>query len=217
MGAIRMSSAFLRGLSWLAVVTLAVVTLAAGGAYAQAINSPNAVVESAIAELTAALEGNREALAEDEAALHDLIDEILLPRFDRKYAARLVLGKHWRAADDSQRERFVETFYRALLRKYADGILQYEPDRVEVLPFRGDATRQRTTVRTNVKLDDGTDAKVNYGLVMRDAGWLLFDVTIEGISYVRNFRAELDSEIRSTSLEAVITRFENEAGTVASE
>ena len=207
-----MSSAFLRSLLWLGVVSLA-----AGSAFAQATNSPNDVVETAIAELTMALNGNKETLAEDEVALHSMIDEILLPRFDRKYAAQLVLGKHWRAADDSQRERFIEAFYRALLRKYADGILEYEPGRVEVLPFRGDATRQRTIVRTNVKLDDGTDAKVNYGLVMRDAGWLLFDVTIEGISYVRNYRAELDSEIRSTSLEAVITRFENEAGTVTSE
>ena len=178
----------------------------------QASQSPNAVVESAIAELTVALDGNKEALAEDRAALHEVIDSILLPRFDRKYAAQLVLGKHWRAADAAQRERFIDAFYSALLRKYADGVLEFEPGRVEVLPFRGDTTRQRTTVRTNVRLDDGTDTQVNYGLVMRDAGWLLFDVTIEGISYVRNFRAELDSEIRSSSLEAVISRYESEAG-----
>jgi phospholipid transport system substrate-binding protein len=68
-----------------------------------------------------------------------------------------------------------------------------------------------------VELNDGKDAPVNYGLVRRDSGWKIFDVTIEGISYVRNFRAELDSEINATSLEETILRFENEAGITSGE
>jgi len=66
-------------------------------------------------------------------------------------------------------------------------------------------------VRSIVRLDDGSRVPVNYGLVKRENGWLLFDVTIEGVSYIRNFRAELDSEIRSSSLAAVIERLEKEA------
>ena len=175
-----------------------------------AMNEPNELVESAIAELATSLDGRKEALAEDRDALHELIDDILLPRFDRNYAARLVLGRHWRNANDLQRDRFIEAFYNAMLRRYADGVLEFEQDRIEVLPFRGDATKQRTMVRTIVLLNDGSRVPVNYGLVMRDSGWLIFDVTIEGVSYIRNYRAELDAEIRSTSLDAVIERFETE-------
>jgi phospholipid transport system substrate-binding protein len=58
---------------------------------------------------------------------------------------------------------------------------------------------------------------VVYDMVKRDEDWLMFNVVIEGISYVRNFRAELDSEIRGSSLEAVIERLEKEAGIVADE
>lgn len=181
------------------------------------IPSPNAIVESAIDELAAGLNGRKEELTANRAALHSLIDRILLPRFDRRYAAQLVLGKHWRDASDAQRKRFIDAFYGALLRKYADGVLEFEQDRIEVLPFRGDATKQRTMVRTMVLLNDGNRVPVNYGLVMRDAGWLIFDVTIEGVSYIRNYRAELDAEIRSTSLDAVISRFEAEASQTASE
>jgi len=176
-----------------------------------ASNDPNALIDGAIVELSAALDGQREVLAEDRAALYALIDEILLPRFDRQYAAQLVLGRHWRVADNDQKSRFVDAFYNAMLRQYADGVLEFQSDQVEVLPFRGDATKQRTMVRTIVKLDDGTKVPVNYGLVMRDSGWLMFDVTIEGVSYVRNFRAELDAEIRAESLDVVIERFEREA------
>lgn len=188
-----------------------IALLFAAAAPAATEDDPNALINAAIAELSAGLDGRREQLAADRQALYKLIDGILLPRFDTQYAAQLVLGQHWRNASAAQRKRFIDAFYGALLRKYADGVLEFEPGRVEVLPFRGDETKQRTMVRTIVRLNDGQRVPVNYGLVMRDAGWLIFDVTIEGVSYVRNFRAELDTEIRASGLDAVIARLEREA------
>ncbi len=122
-----------------------------------------------------------------------------------------MLARHWRGANKEQRDRFVEAFYRTLIHRYADGVLEFEFDRVEILPFRGDATRRITSVKTVVELDDGTKVPVNYTLVNREAGWQMFDVTIEGVSYVRNFRAEFDAEIKASSLDAVIDRLEQEA------
>lgn len=175
--------------------------------------SPNDVIQSASEELTAALSGRKEALAANRDELYATIDSILLPRFDRRYAAQLVLGRHWRDANAEQRDRFIGAFYGSLLRKYSDGVLEFSQDRIEVLPFRGDLSKPRTTVKTIVTLDDGTKVPVNYGMVNRDSNWLMFDVTIEGISYVRNFRTELNSEIQATGLDAVITRLEGEATT----
>jgi phospholipid transport system substrate-binding protein len=128
-----------------------------------------------------------------------------------------VLAKHWRTASEEQQGRFIEAFYRALLRQYADGILEFDPEMITVLPFRGDDTKKRTRVRSTVSLDDGSSVSVDYELVKRKAGWLVFNVVIEGVSYVRNFRAELDSEIRASSLDAVIERLESEAGIVIAE
>ena len=175
--------------------------------------SPNDVIQSASEELTAALSGRKEALAANRDELYATIDSILLPRFDRRYAAQLVLGRHWRDANAEQRDRFIGAFYGSLLRKYSDGVLEFSQDRIEILPFRGDLSKPRTTVKTIVTLDDGTKVPVNYGMVSRDSNWLMFDVTIEGISYVRNFRTELNSEIQVTGLDAVITRLEGEATT----
>ncbi len=177
--------------------------------------TPVEVIAGAVELLAEKLDGRRDELAADRQALYAVIDEILLPRFDRKFAAQVVLAKHWRSADGEQRERFIEAFYQALLRRYADGVLEFEQSKVTVLPFRGDVSKPRTKVRSTVKLDDGSTVSVDYELVKRESGWLLFNVVIEGISYVRNFRAELDSEIRGSSLGAVIERLENEAGIVA--
>ena len=194
---------------------LTLLLLAAG--VASADDSPNTVIEESVTLLAEQMDGRQEELSADRAALYDIIDGILLPRFDRRFAAQLVLAKHWRGASEEQQTRFIEAFYQALLRKYADGILEFDPNMITVLPFRGDASGKRSKVRSTVKLDDGSSVSVDYELVKRKAGWLVFNVIIEGVSYVRNFRAELDSEIRASSLDAVIERLESEAGIAAGE
>ncbi len=174
--------------------------------------TPTQVIEESVNLLAEKMDGRSEELAADRSSLYSLIDEILLPRFDRKFAAQMVLAKHWRTADEEQRGRFIAAFYQSLLRRYADGVLEFEQDRVRVLPYRGDETKPRAKVRSTVRLNDGSTVSVDYELVKRKAGWMLFNVVIEGVSYIRNYRTELDSEIRSSSLDAVIDRLEREAG-----
>lgn len=184
---------------------------------ARAAAEPIDVIREAVDLLTDGLDGRKEELAADKNALYAFIDGILLPRFDRQFAAGAVLGKHWRTASDEQKDRFVAAFYTALLHRYADGILEFDTDRVEILPYKGDANKRTTVVKTRVKLDDGTKVPVHYTLVNREDQWRMFDVKIEGVSYVRNYRAELESEIRRSSLDKVIQRLENDAGIAADE
>jgi phospholipid transport system substrate-binding protein len=194
---------------------LVVLLLTIGTATAE--DSPNTVIESAVNELAEKMDGRKEELADDRQALYEIIDGIFLPRFDSRFAAQLVLARHWREASKEQQDRFIDAFYHALLRKYADGILEFDPDMITVEPFRGDESGKRATVRSSVDMDDGSKVSVDYELVRRKAGWLVFNVVIEGVSYVRNFRAELDSEIKGSSLDAVIERLEREAGATADE
>jgi len=198
---------------WIAL-TAAALSLASLTAFA---DSPNSVIEEAVDLLAEGLDGRKSELAADRPALYKLIDSILLPRFDREFAARVVLAKHWKTASAEQKERFIEAFYQSLMRRYADGVLEFDPNRITILPFRGDATKNRTKVRSTVVLDDGSKVAVDYDLVKRESGWLVFNVAIEGVSYVINYRAELDSEINSSSLGAVINRLEKEAGISANE
>jgi phospholipid transport system substrate-binding protein len=199
----RRIDSFLKAACLAAVLLLSTATANPG--------SPDAVIEGAVTELTDKLSGRKEELAEDRDALYALINDILLPRFDRKLAAQLVLAKHWRTASDEQRERFIEAFYNSLLRKYADGMLEFDEDRIDVIEFRGDTSAKRSLVKTNVTLNDGTKVPVHYDLVNRGDRWLIFNVKVEGVSYVSNYRTEIDSEIRATSLAAVIERLESEA------
>ena len=204
---------------WIAL-TAALLSLSSLTAFAETTNTtntPNSVIEESVALLTETLDGRKSELAADRPALYELIDGILLPRFDRRFAAQVVLAKHWRTASTAQRDRFIEAFYQSLMRRYADGVLEFDPRKITVLPFRGDATKNRTKVRSTVQLDDGSKVAVDYDLVKRESGWLVFNVVVEGVSYVRNYRAELDSEVSGSSLDAVIERLEREAGILADE
>ena len=187
--------------------------LAAGPTWAA---TPVEVITEAVELLTEGLDTRKDEFVEDEDALYAFIDGILLPRFDREFAAGAVLGKHWRTATDEQKSRFVEAFYSSLVHRYADGILEFDTGRVEILPYRG-AAKRTATVKTYVRLEDSTKIPVYYTLVNREDKWRMFNVTIEGVSYVRNFKMELESQIRDSGLEKVIQRLETEAGLVASE
>ncbi len=178
--------------------------------------APVEVITEAVELLTEGLDSRKDEFIADNDALYAFIDGILLPRFDREFAAGAVLGKHWRAATDEQKSRFVEAFYVSLVHRYADGLLEFDTDRVEILPFRG-AKKRTATVKTNVRLDDSTKIPVHYTLVNREDQWRMFNVTIEGVSYIRNYKMEMESQIRDSGLEKVIHRLETEAGLVASE
>jgi phospholipid transport system substrate-binding protein len=171
---------------------------------------PQELMQKVADELLDELNANREALKKDPAALRGLVDRHLLPHFDTDYAARLVLGPHWRTATPEQRKRFVEAFYQSLMANYGDALLEFTSDRMKILPFKGDPAATSATVRTEVKRSNGTPVPVNYSLRKTAQGWKAWDVTIEGISYVKNFRTDFGSEINEKGLDAVIQRLESQ-------
>jgi len=171
---------------------------------------PQELMEKVSQDMLSDLDAHRSQLEKDPAGLRALVDKHLLPYFDTDYAARLVLGKYWRNATDAQRKRFIEAFYGSLMADYGDALLEFTADRLRILPFRGDPAADTATVRTEVKRSDGTPVPVNYSLHRTPEGWKAWDVTIEGISYVRNYRTDFAAEIEQKGLDAVIQRLESQ-------
>jgi phospholipid transport system substrate-binding protein len=175
---------------------------------------PQELMQKISQDLLHELDANRAAITRDPTRLRALADKYLLPHFDVDYAARLVLGKHWRTATDAQKQRFIDAFYQSLMRNYGDAVAEFTADRLKILPFKGDLTSGAATVRTEVKRSNGTPVPVNYTMRATPAGWKAWDVTIEGISYVKNYRTDFGAEIDQKGIDAVIERLEaqNAAG-----
>jgi phospholipid transport system substrate-binding protein len=198
----------------LAIVAIGGLQVAGTAMAAEAIDnsSPQKLIETSSKALLADLDANRAKYRKDITQLYKVVDTVFLPHVDVDFAAQQVLGKNWRTATPEQRKRFVTAFYRSLLTTYGDALLEFTGDRMRILPFQGDATQPRASVRTEVKRSNGASVAVAYSLRKDAAGtWKVWDVVIEGISYVKSFREDFGLEIEKKGLEGLLQRLESSA------
>ncbi len=173
--------------------------------------TPDQIAQSIVDELGTAIEGHRDELQNDRGKLIDVIDDVFLPHFDLDYATILVLGQNARTATPDQRSRFAKALYNSLTHKYAEGLLNFSRGAVNVLPSRGDLNSKRTIARTQITLDDGKLASVDFAFRKTSAGqWKAYDVIIEGISYITNYRNQVAAEIQKDGIESLITRLQTQ-------
>lgn len=178
-------------------------------AAASAQQTPEQVVKTIAHDLDTTIAGHKDELKNNREKLIAVIDDVFLPHFDIDYASILVLGQHAREATPAERERFAKAFYNSITNRYAEGLLNYTKGAVVVLPFNGDLNDKRTVVRTQVVLEDGKKVSVDYAFrKSRNGDWKAYDVIIEGISYVTNYRNQVDAEIRKVGIDKLITNLE---------
>lgn len=170
--------------------------------------APHVVIEQTSAELLEAIDGRRESLEANSAELDEIVGRVLRARFDTAYAARLILPRHWDKLTREQRESFVEALYGSLVRRYAHGLLKHSETRVRVTPFRLNLPKPGAedfiTVKTLVVLDNDTEVPVHYAMRLVKSAWMVYDVKIEGRSYVLHYRDILGKEIEDKGLDQVI-------------
>jgi len=154
-------------------------------------------------------ETNKKRLGKNKAELYQIIDETLSPYFQKKYAGRLVLNNYWKDASESQRERFTEGLYQSLIRSYALTMLNFDVSKIKVIS--GNISLEdlkKLTVKSEVDYK-GEVIPMNFSFAKFKQGWLFFDVRIEGVSYIKNYRNQFNAEISANGLESVILRLES--------
>jgi phospholipid transport system substrate-binding protein len=169
-------------------------------------SGPQELMADLSTRLFAALDKDSAAVRHNADKVMPLVDGLLAPHFDMEYAARMVLGQHWRGATPEQRQNFALALYRRLLRTYAGAISEWTANRVKLLPLRSNAAALQVTVRTQVTNSRGAIVPVDYRLRQTPEGWKIFDVIVEGASYMRNYHDDTDEEVARNGLDATIVR-----------
>jgi phospholipid transport system substrate-binding protein len=173
-------------------------------------STPEAVVQGIVHDLNTKIADQKAQLQNNKAQLVTVINTIFLPHFDTDWASILVLGMHAREATPEQRSRFAKAFYNSLTSRYAEGLLSYSKGSVTVLPFQGELNDKYTVVKTQVTTDDKKQIAVNYVFhKTADGQWKAYDVIIEGISYITNYRNQVDAEIKKEGLDKLISDLES--------
>jgi phospholipid transport system substrate-binding protein len=167
---------------------------------------PQELMSDLSARLFGALDKESAATRHNPDKILPLIDRLLAPHFDIEYAGRLVLGPHWRAASPEQRQLFAAALFQRLLRTYAGAVAEWTPDRFKVLPLRADPEALQVTVHTQVTSERGVLVPVDFRIRQTADGWKIFDVTVDGVSYMRIYHDDTDEEITQKGLDATIAR-----------
>ena len=194
-----------------ALILFAPLALAAGSDAGNnnAAKGPVAVVRETSQKILNELEKHSGKIKSDPDYAEKLVKEYLLPHWDFDFTSQLVLGLAWRNASPGQRKAFEKAFLHYLTATYAKGLSGFKGAKVQVLPFRGDTSKQFVTVQTRVEAEGHPPVEVDYVMRKTPQGWQAFDVKIAGVSYVQTYRNEFQSEIRRTSLQALIARLEH--------
>lgn len=172
---------------------------------AVAQSSPQAMVENTSQQMIQALHANQQALQADRSKIYGLVHQIVLPHFDFELMSQWVLGKHWRQATPEQRTQFTDEFRTLLVRSYGGALLEYADEKIIFPPAPAPtADSQETTVHSVVQVKNGDPININYSLRFRNGDWKVYDVTVNGVSLVINYRSTFANEIRDGGMDAVI-------------
>jgi len=193
------------------VVAMPAFAQSASSAQPSSASSPQAVVEDITHQLDTQIADHKAQLQNNKPKLVALVNQIFLPHFDTDWASILVLGMHAREASPDQRSRFAKAFYNSLTNRYAEGLLDYTKGTVKMLPSAGDANPKYTVVKTQLNTSDNKPVAVNFVFHQANDGqWKAYDIIIEGISYITNYRNQVDAQIKKEGLDALIKDLETQ-------
>jgi phospholipid transport system substrate-binding protein len=192
-----------REIPWLVAAVallLAAVNASVHAATAQGpLDAIRATTETVLAALNA-----EPGLRSDPVQLQRLTERHAAPRFDFTALARLTLGKHWRSATAEQKAAFVDAFHQLLVRTYSVSLGEYTSQQIEYQLLKRSGDARQAAVRTRILSPGAAPIVVDYSLYDTAQGWKIYDVAIEGVSLVTNYRNSFGDLIRRQGLDGLI-------------
>jgi phospholipid transport system substrate-binding protein len=158
--------------------------------------APDVLVKKTAEEVLEIVRNDKDIQHGDQKKIFDLAETKILPNFDFERVCRLVLGRNWANATDEQKAQFQKEFRSLLLRTYSSALSKYRNQTIEYLPFRLQPEATRATVKTRILQPGGQPIGLDYALEKGPSGWKVFDIVIEDVSLVTNYRSQFSNEIR---------------------
>ena len=185
------------------ILCLAGLALLANVAMANIDIAPDELVKQTADDVLTIVKNDKDIQAGNQQKLFAVVEEKILPNFDFDRVCRMVLGKNWKSASPEQQALFQKEFRSLLLRTYATALGKYRDQVIEYRPMQTDASEKNVTVKTQIIQKGGQPIAVDYSLVKGPTGWKVYDITIESVSLVTNYRSQFSSEIRQNGLDSL--------------
>ena len=177
-------------------------------AMAAAIEAPDELVKKTAEDVLGVVKQDKDIQAGNQQKIFALAEEKIMPNFNFDRVSRMVLGKNWTKATPEQKAAFQAEFRTLLLRTYATALSKYRNQTIEYKPLRMQPGDTTASVKTVILQPGGQPIAVDYTLALekQPEAWKVYDIVIEGVSLVTNYRSQFAQEIRQNGLDSLIKK-----------
>jgi len=187
-------------------VLLMVMTWCVGMApiHAAETRAPDALAKSVTDEVLAVVRADKEIQSGNRKKVLELVESKVAPHFSFVRMTQLAMGRNWRQANAAQQKVLVDEFRTLLVRTYTTAFTQYKNQTVEYRSPRMAAGDTDVIVQSFIKQPGGQSVAVDYSMEKTGGGWKVYNVKIEGVSLVENYRNTFNTEIQKSGVDGLI-------------
>ena len=171
---------------------------------AQAATVPENLIRETSDRVIADIKANRETYRQEPGKIHQLVDTVVLPHFDFSAMTDLALGNYRDQVSAAQRPTIVNEFRQLLVRTYSSALLEYTDQELTYLPMEGSIEDGQVVVRTEIAQAGGFPIPIDYSLRRGDDGWKVFDISVDQVSLVTNYRSSFARAIKKDGVDGLI-------------
>ena len=165
---------------------------------------PDVLARSTTQEVLAILKQDKEIQSGNLNKVYQLVEAKILPNFDFNRMTQLAVGKHWPRATANQKQALVTEFRNLLVRTYSSSLTAFTNQTVEFRPLTMKPDDTDVTVHSEIRQPGGQPIPIDYSMYKTSFGWKVYDVSIDGVSLVTNYRASFASTIRQGGIDGLI-------------
>jgi len=165
---------------------------------------PDVLARSTTQEVLAILKQDKEIQSGNLNKVYQLVEAKILPNFDFNRMTQLAVGKHWPRATANQKQALVTEFRNLLVRTYSSSLTAFTNQTVEFRPLTMKPGDTDVTVHSEIRQPGGQPIPIDYSMYKTSFGWKVYDVSIDGVSLVTNYRASFASTIRQSGIDGLI-------------
>ncbi len=189
-------------------VSMASFLLLASALAFAASDAPLDIVRTTTDSVLARVQADKDALRADPGKMYDLVSELIFPHFDFAIMAQWVLGDSWASADEATRTAFVDQFRKLLVRTYATALLEFSDQTIGYPDVEPPAAANTATVKQEISQPGSASIPIVYRLHNKTGDWKVFDVSVDGVSLIKTYRASFAAAIKNDGLPALIQNLE---------
>jgi len=183
---------------------------------AWAMTAPDVLAKTTTQEVLSILKTDKELKSGNLKKVYDLVEVKVLPHFDFDRMTQLAVGRYWQKASPEQKQVLVREFKNLLVRTYSSALAAFTNQTIEFKPLAMKPDDTDVTVKTEVKQPGGQPIPIDYSMYKTDFGWKVYDVSIDGVSLVINYRASFGNTIRQSGIDGLISMLEAKSNSLAS-